>query len=68
MRGGDISARENLDKREDNKGVSIKSSAFIQPCFLMERQNSSKAKSKNQLLAGEGVKQEEGGGYWEEGR
>lgn len=47
---GIISAQENLDKREDNKGVSIKSPAFIQPCFLMERQNSSKQEFKNQLL------------------
>lgn len=38
---GLIAAQENLDKREDNKGISIKSAAFIQPCFLMERHGSS---------------------------
>lgn len=38
---GLIAAQENLDKREDNKGISVKSAAFIQPCFLMERHGSS---------------------------
>lgn len=38
---GLITAQENLDKREDNKGVGIESAAFIQPCFLMERHSSS---------------------------
>lgn len=45
-REGMVSAQENLDKREDNKGISIKSPAFIRPCFLMERQNSQSTDSK----------------------
>lgn len=47
-----ISAQENLDIREENKGVCIKSLAFVQHSLLMELQNSSK--SKNLLSAGGG--------------
>lgn len=32
------------------KALAVKSPAFIQPCFLMKRQNSFKSKSKNQLV------------------
>lgn len=62
MEGGIISAQENLDKREDNKGVSIKSPGLHSTLFPDGAAEFLKVKIQKSTLGREGRRGRGGGG------